>query len=285
MAIQQVPRHPLLEEAMAHGGPIIVFDKVCLAFDEKEILRDVSFTLQTGHTKIFLGASGAGKSTILRLILGLLKPDSGVIFVNGERVDDMHEDDLMKVRADLGMVFQEGALFDSLTVRENVGYKLFEETDAPLDQVNHRVAEVLGFVGLAEFIDRMPSELSGGQRRRVAIARAMTAKPRILLYDEPTTGLDPITSLTIDEEVIKLRDLEGVSSIVVTHQLRDAFFVAEHMAIREPGGALRFEKAPPKKADEAEFIMLKDGRIAFEGNASELREAARKDPYIDAFLS
>ena len=284
MAIQQLTRPPLLEEAMAHGGPIIVFDQVCLAFDEKEILSDVSFALQTGHTKIFLGASGAGKSTILRLILGLLKPDSGLIFVNGARVDDMQEDDLMKVRADLGMVFQEGALFDSLTVRENVGYKLFEETDLPLDQVNARVEEVLGFVGLGEFIDRMPSELSGGQRRRVAIARAMTAKPRILLYDEPTTGLDPITSLTIDEEVIKLRDLEGVSSIVVTHQLRDAFFVAEHMATRE-NGVLQFSKAPPRKADEAEFIMLKDGRIAFEGNASELRAEAAKDSYIDSFLS
>ena len=160
-----------------------------------------------------------------------------MIFVNGERVDNMPEDDLMKVRADLGMVFQEGALFDSLTVRENVGYKLFEETNAPLDDVNRRVEEVLGFVGSSEFIDRMPSELSGGQRRRVAIARAMTAKPRILLYDEPTTGLDPITSLTIDEEIIKLRDLEGVSSIVVTHQLRDAFFVAEHMARARTGGA------------------------------------------------
>ena len=227
MTLQQVSRPPLLDEALAKGGPIIVFDRVNLAFDDKQILRDVSFTLQTGHTKIFLGASGAGKSTILRLILGLLKPDSGCIFVNGERVDNMHEDALMRVRADLGMVFQEGALFDSLTVRENVGYKLFEESDAPLDEVDARVKEVLGFVRLSEFIDRMPSELSGGQRRRVAIARAMTAKPRILLYDEPTTGLDPITSLTIDEEIIKLRDLEGVSSIVVTHQLRDAFFVAE----------------------------------------------------------
>jgi phospholipid/cholesterol/gamma-HCH transport system ATP-binding protein len=284
MAIQPVVRPALLEEAMAHGGPIVVFDKVSLAFDEKVILCDISFTLQTGHTKIFLGASGAGKSTILRLILGLLKPDAGVIFVNGERVDNMSEDDLMKVRADLGMVFQEGALFDSLTVRENVGYKLYEETDMPIEEVNKRVEEVLGFVGLAEFIDRMPSELSGGQRRRVAIARAMAAKPRILLYDEPTTGLDPITALTIDEEVIKLRDLEGVSSILVTHQLRDAFFVAEHMAERE-NGKLHFERAADRKADEAEFIMLKDGRILFEGNASELREAARTDPYIDAFLS
>lgn len=284
MAIQQAPRAALLDEALGPGGPIVVFDGVSLAFDDKEILRSVSFTLKTGHTKIFLGASGAGKSTILRLILGLLKPDAGRIFVNGERIDDMKEDDLMKVRGDLGMVFQEGALFDSLTVRENVGYKLFEESDAPLDEVNRRVEEVLGFVRLAEFIDRMPSELSGGQRRRVAIARAMTAKPRILLYDEPTTGLDPITSLTIDEEIIKLRDIEGVSSIVVTHQLRDAFFVAEHMAVQN-GSELVFERSPPGKADEAEFIMLKDGGIAFEGNATELREAAAKDRYIEAFLS
>jgi phospholipid/cholesterol/gamma-HCH transport system ATP-binding protein len=284
MAIQRPARSPLLEEALGPGGPIIVFDHVDLAFDDKPILRDVSFTLKTGHTKIFLGASGAGKSTILRLILGLLKPDAGTIFVNGERVDNMREDDLMKVRADLGMVFQEGALFDSLTVRENVGYKLFEESDLPIEVVDARVKEVLGFVRLLEFIDRMPSELSGGQRRRVAIARALTAKPRILLYDEPTTGLDPITAVTIGEEIIKLRDLEGVSSIVVTHQLRDAFFVAEHMAIRV-GDDVRIEKAPSRKADEAEFIMLIDGRIGFEGNASELREIAARDSYIHAFLS
>jgi phospholipid/cholesterol/gamma-HCH transport system ATP-binding protein len=285
MAVHTHPqRDPLLDEALAHGGPIVVFDKVNLAFDEKVILREVSFTLQTGHTKIFLGASGAGKSTILRLMLGLLKPDKGEIFVNGERVDDMSEDQLMAVRADLGMVFQEGALFDSLTVRENVGYKLFEELHWPLDQANARVQEVLGFIGLGDFIDRMPSELSGGQRRRVAIARAMAAKPRILLYDEPTTGLDPITALTVDEEIIKLRDLEGVSSILVTHQLRDAFFVAEHTARRD-GKELVFDKAEGRKADEAEFIMLKEGRVGFEGNANELRAAAANDPYIQAFLS
>src|SRR5688500_18132069 len=170
MVIQREPRAPLLEEALAHGGPIVVFDHVSLAFDEKEILEDISFTLQTAHTKIFLGASGAGKSTILRLILGLLKPDAGQIFVNGERVDNMSEDEMMAVRGDLGMVFQEGALFDSLTVRENVGYKLYEELNGPRDEANRRVEEVLGFIGLAEFIERMPSELSGGQRRRVAIA-------------------------------------------------------------------------------------------------------------------
>jgi phospholipid/cholesterol/gamma-HCH transport system ATP-binding protein len=261
-----------------------VFDQVHLAFDDKVILRNVSFTLKTGHIKIFLGASGAGKSTILRLTLGLLKPDAGQIFVNGEQVDNMPEDELMRVRHDLGMVFQEGALFDSLSVRENVGYKLFEELNWKPEDANKRVEEVLGFIGLGEFIDRRPSELSGGQRRRVAIARAMAAKPRILLYDEPTTGLDPITAITVDDEIIKLRDLEGVSSILVTHQLRDAFYVAEHTAARNDGN-VGFERASAAKSDEAEFIMLRDGGIAFEGTAGELRAAAARDPYIEAFLS
>jgi phospholipid/cholesterol/gamma-HCH transport system ATP-binding protein len=283
MALAQ-ERSPELEEALGPGSPIVVFDKVNLAFDEKVILRDVSFTLLTGHTKIFLGASGAGKSTILKLIVGLLKPDSGIIWVNGERVDEMTEVQMMGVRADLGMVFQEGALFDSLTVAENVGYKLYEETQMPLDEVRARVEEVLGFIGLAEFIDRMPSELSGGQRRRVAIARAMAAKPRILLYDEPTTGLDPITSDTVDDEIIKLRDLENVSSIVVTHQLRDAFRIATHEAVRD-GGDVRIVAADTEKCEEAEFIMLKDGRIHFEGHTAELRAATANDPYLKAFLS
>jgi phospholipid/cholesterol/gamma-HCH transport system ATP-binding protein len=264
------------------GAPAILLDHVSLAFDEKVILRDVSFTLITGHTKIFLGASGAGKSTILKLILGLLRPDSGVIWVNGERVDRMTELQLMKVRTDLGMVFQEGALFDSLTVAENVGYKLYEESSMELAEVRRRVEEVLGFVGLAEHIDKMPSELSGGQRRRVAIARAMAFKPRILLYDEPTTGLDPITANTIDDEIIKLRDLENVSSIVVTHQLRDAFRVATHEAVRE-NGHIHIIPAPAEKSEEAEFIMLKEGGISFEGHAAELR--ASKDPYLHTFLS
>jgi phospholipid/cholesterol/gamma-HCH transport system ATP-binding protein len=275
-------RSPELAEALGPGSPIVVFDRVSLAFDENVILRDVSFTLITGHTKIFLGASGAGKSTILKLILGLLRPDGGIIWVNGERVDQLSELELMKVRTDLGMVFQEGALFDSLTVAENVGYKLYEESDMPLDQVRRRVEEVLGFVGLSEHIDKMPSALSGGQRRRVAIARAMSFKPRILLYDEPTTGLDPVTADTIDDEIIKLRDLENVSSIVVTHQLRDAFRVATHEAVRD-GDRLRIEPADEKKAEEAEFIMLKDGHIHFEGHAAELR--ASKDPYLRSFLS
>ena len=266
----------------APNDPIIVFDHVSLAFDDTVVLRDVSFELRRGHTKVILGASGAGKSISLKLILGLLKADAGKIWVNGQLINDYTEEQMMKVRADIGMVFQEGALFDSLTVAENVGYKLYEESDQSLDEVRKRVEEVLGFVRLSQFIDRKPSELSGGQRRRVAIARAMAVKPGILLYDEPTTGLDPITSTTIDEEIVKLRDLEEVTSILVTHQLRDAFFVATQEAVQQ-GDKVDFAHAGPAKMQEAEFMMLKDGVIIFEGTADELR--ASTDPYIQAFLS
>ena len=265
------------------GAPVIMFDHVQLAFDDKVVLKDVSFTLINSHTKIILGASGSGKSTALKIITGLLRADSGVVWVNGQRVDQLSEEEMMSVRADLGMIFQEGALFDSLTVRENVGYKLYEETTMPLEDVDRRVKEVLGFIGLSEHIEKMPSELSGGQRRRVAIARAMAFKPRILLYDEATTGLDPITATTVDDEIIKLRDLEGVSSIVVTHQLRDAFYVAQHMAVRGSGGEVQIVPATPEKEREAEFIMLRDGLIVFEGDADALRSS--KDPYIREFLS
>jgi phospholipid/cholesterol/gamma-HCH transport system ATP-binding protein len=265
------------------GAPVIVFDHVQLAFDDKVVLKDLSFTLIRGHTKIILGASGSGKSTALKIITGLLKADGGIVWVNGQRVDQLSEREMMPVRADLGMIFQEGALFDSLTVRENVGYKLYEETELPLEQIDRRVEEVLGFVGLVEHIDKMPSELSGGQRRRVAIARAMSFKPSILLYDEATTGLDPITATTVDDEIIKLRDLEKVSSIVVTHQLRDAFYIATHMAVRQPGGTVEIVPASREKEREAEFIMLRDGLIVFEGDADALRSST--DPYIRTFLS
>jgi phospholipid/cholesterol/gamma-HCH transport system ATP-binding protein len=260
----------------------VIFDRVSLSFDENVVLREISFTLQRGHMAMLLGASGAGKSVVLKLILGLLKPDSGAIFVNGVRTDTMTEDELMRVRDDIGMLFQESALFDSLTVADNVGYKLYEEMQMPEDEVRARVQEVLGFVGLNEHLDRMPSELSGGQRRRVAIARAMAARPRLLLFDDPTSGLDPITSKTVDAEIIKLRDLEHVTAIFVTHQLQDAFYVATHEAVRE-NGKVRIVPADPQKVEEAEFIVLKDGRIFFEGNATELR--ATRDPYLHTYLS
>jgi phospholipid/cholesterol/gamma-HCH transport system ATP-binding protein len=280
--LSHLPHPPHLAHPASTDSPVIRLEHVSLAFDDKVVLSDVSFELLPGHTKLILGASGSGKSTILKLILGLLRPDAGAVWVNGERVDQLPEAELLRVRADLGMVFQEGALFDSLSVAENVGFKLYEETDQPLDQVRARVEEVLGFVSLREFIDRKPSELSGGQRRRVAIARAMAFKPRILLYDEATTGLDPITATTVDEEIVKLRDLEEVSSIVVTHQLRDAFFVATQEARRD-NGSIVLQPADEQKMDEAEFIMLKDGIVAFEGNVTELRSSS--DPYIQTFLS
>jgi phospholipid/cholesterol/gamma-HCH transport system ATP-binding protein len=230
---------------------------------------------------MLLGASGSGKSVLLKLILGLLKPDRGRIFVHGRRIDQMSEADLMTVRADIGMLFQESALFDSLTVADNVGYRLSEEMDMPDDQVRRRVEEVLGFIGLGEFIDRMPSELSGGQRRRVAIARAMASKPDILLFDDPTSGLDPITATTVDDEIVKLRDLEGVTSIVVTHTIRDAFYIATHRAV-PVGGTLRFDEVGEDEGEGALFMMLHEGRIAFQGSAADLRAA--KDEYLREFL-
>lgn len=276
------PEPRLAEKSVDPDAPVVVFEHVSLAFDDTVVLRDVSFTLHRGHSKIILGASGAGKSITLKLILGLLRPDSGYIWVNGQQVDQMTEEQLRKVRGDIGMVFQEGALFDSLTVDENVGYKLYEETDLPVDEVRRRVEEVLGFVGLAQYVDRMPSELSGGQRRRVAIARAMAVRPGLLLYDEPTTGLDPITACTVDDEIIKLRDREEVSSILVTHQLRDAFYIATHEAVTEDG-TVTVVPAGEEKREEAEFLMLRDGVVAFEGTAAELRQA--EDQYLKAFMS
>lgn len=281
--LQAVDEQRMAEQILNEpGAPVVMLDHVSVAFDDKVILKNVSFTLQSGHTKIMLGASGAGKSITLKIILGLMRPDGGAVWVNGHRVDQLSEERLMAVRADVGMVFQEGALFDSLTVRENVGYRLYEETDMALEEIDERVQEVLGFIGLAEFIDRMPSALSGGQRRRVAIARAMASKPQILLYDEPTTGLDPITATTVDDEIIKLRDLEQASSIVVTHQLRDAFYIATHTAVRD-SGVIQIVPADATKEREAEFLMLRDGLLVFEGDADALRRS--NDPYLQEFLS
>jgi phospholipid/cholesterol/gamma-HCH transport system ATP-binding protein len=263
-------------------APAVEFEHVSLAFDDDVVLRDMSFTVPNGKMTILIGASGSGKSVVLKLILGLLRPDAGVIRVNGSRIDNLPESRLIRVRDDIGMLFQESALFDSLTVAENVGYKLYEETDMPWPEVRARIDEVLGFIGLSEYIDRMPSELSGGQRRRVAIARAMAARPHLLLFDEPTSGLDPITAKTVDAEILKLRDLERVTSILVTHQLQDAFYVATHEAQVVAG---RVVIAPPRSrvAADTEFIMLKDAGIYFQGSVHDL--LASSDPYLVAFLS
>ena len=259
----------------------VVFEHVSLAFDDLVVFRDLSFAVAEGAMTILLGASGTGKSLILKLILGLLRPDAGRIFVRGRRVDDMAERDLLRLRADIGMLFQESALFDSLTVEENVGYRLREESVAPEEQVRSRVAEVLGFIGLAEFSDRMPSALSGGQRRRVAIARAIAANPSLLPFDDPTTGLDPIIATTVDDEIVKLRDLRHATSILVTHQIRDAFYVATHRAVKD-GGRIRIVPGDAAAAPVVEFMVLHEGRIHFRGTADQLR--ATEDRYLREFL-
>jgi len=258
--------------------PAVVFEQVSFAFDDHVVLRDVSFSVPKGTMSILLGASGVGKSLVLKLALGLIRPDAGQILVNGHRIDQLPESELLGLRTDIGMSFQEIALFDSLTVAENVGYRLFEETDMPVDEARQRVAEVLGFIGLGEYIDRMPSELSGGQRRRVAIARAMATKPSLLFFDDPTTGLDPIIATTVDDEIVKLRDLEHVTSIMVTHQIRDAFYIATHEATRN-GDAIEIRDAP---VERARFLVLHDGCIYFTGSGAEL--LASTDDYLREFL-
>lgn len=258
----------------------VIFDGVSLAFDDHVVLQDLSFTIPTGAMRILLGASGSGKSVILKLILGLLRPDAGTVTVNGHRVDTMSEQDLLKMRADIGMSFQENALFDSLTVAENVGFRLIEEGMSD-DQVDARVTEVLGFVGLAEFAERMPAQLSGGQRRRVGIARGMASKPSLMLLDDPITGLDPLIAMTVDDEIIKLRDLEDVTSLLVTHQIRDAYYVATHEAVRR-NGTVDIVEADPARAGQFEFMLLANGRIHVQASAAEL--FASSDPFVQEYL-
>ncbi len=264
----------------ANAPPAVEFDRVSFAFDDHVILRDVSFTVPRGTMTILLGESGVGKSVTLKLILGLMCPDSGAIRINGERVDTMREPDLMRVRGDIGMVFQELALFDSLTVAQNVGYRLSEEMHLPADQVRARVEDVLTFIGLGEFTERMPAALSGGQRRRVAIARAMAPTPSLILFDDPTTGLDPIIASTVDDEIVKLRDLQGVTSIFVTQQIRDAFYIAEHHAVRKDG-QIAIVASPDEHAGPT-FMVLRDAQIHFRGTAAELM--ASPDKYLREFL-
>ena len=261
--------------------PVVEFENVTFAFDEHVILQDVSFSMELGTMTILLGESGVGKSVTLKLILGLLCPDEGVIRVNGQRIDNMREQDLIQIRGGIGMVFQELALFDSLTVAENVGYRLSEEMRWAPDKVRARVEDVLGFIGLAEFMDRMPTELSGGQRRRVANARAVAPKPDLILFDDPTTGLDPIIAATVNDEIVKLRDLEGVTAIFVTQQVRDAFYIATHHAVRREG-RIEIVDTGIEGITGTEFMMLHQSRIHFRGTAAELQ--ASEDPYLREFL-
>jgi len=248
---------------------------------DKPVLDGVSFHIYRGETKIIVGTSGSGKSTILKLIMGLDKPDEGQIFVEGEDITRMNERQLVNVRQKIGMVFQESALFDSLTVRENVAYRLYEE-DADEDEIERRVREVLGFVGLVEAIDKMPSELSGGMKRRVALARALISEPGIMLYDEPTAGLDPITSKKINELIIALRDTKQVTGVFVTHRMRDAFTLATEYATNG-GGEVHFQTESNFMCiANTRFLMLRDGKIVFEGPDEVLRRS--QDEYIQRFL-
>jgi phospholipid/cholesterol/gamma-HCH transport system ATP-binding protein len=268
--------------ARPRAEPILAFRDVHLSFD-RPILTGITFDLEQGTTKIILGGSGSGKTTILRLILGLLKPDDGSISVLGSEVVGMSEEAMRDIRLKVGMVFQEGALFDSLRVAENVGFQLTEEGNLGEEEVAARVQEMLGFVGLSALFDRMPSELSGGQRRRVAVARALAARPEIMLYDEPTTGLDPITATTITDLIVKVRDIDGASSILVTHQLRDAFNIARTFARRE-GGEYAYTRLEDLKVLEGtSFLMLREGAVHFEGSPHDLTTS--RDPYVRQFLS
>ena len=267
---------------MENIHPAIEFQDVCLAFDERVILNRVSFEVRLGEAKIVMGGSGTGKSTLLRLVLGLLKPDAGRIFVDGEDITHYSEEQMMRVRQKIGMVFQEGALFDSLSVYDNVAYRLREQR-VPEKEIEPVVMRMLRFVDLEHAVDKMPNELSGGMRRRVGIARALVGSPKIILYDEPTAGLDPITARTICELAVKLRDLEDVSSIFVTHRLQDIEVLSSEYVIRDDMGNLVFEKEGDRMClINTKFIMLKDGDVIFSGTDEQLRKS--DDPYIIKFL-
>jgi phospholipid/cholesterol/gamma-HCH transport system ATP-binding protein len=267
---------------MQRVHPAIEFRDVSLAFDDRVILNRVSFQVRAGESKVVMGGSGTGKSTLLRLSLGLLKPDSGRILVDGEDITDYGEEQMMRVRQKIGMVFQEGALFDSLPVYENVAYRLREQK-RPESEIEPIVRRMLRFVDLEHAIHQMPNELSGGMRRRVGIARALVGSPKIVLFDEPTAGLDPITARTICELALKLRDLEDVASIFVTHRLQDITVLSSEYVARDDDGNLVFEKEGDKLClINTQFIMLKDGDIIFSGSDEEMYSA--RHPYIMKFL-
>lgn len=262
--------------------PVIEFRDVYLAFDDKVVLDGISFNVRRGETKIILGRSGGGKSTIIRLILGLLKPDAGAILIDGEDITQFTEEEMMAVRRKIGMVFQEGALFDSLSVYENVAYRL-RELNVEEEEIEREVRRMLRFVGLEDAIDKMPNELSGGMRRRVGIARALVGDPEIVLYDEPTAGLDPPTARTICELAIKLRDLQDVSSIFVTHEMNNVEYLSSEYATVNEKGEVIFEAEGEKLClINTEVLMLRDGKIIFSGTDEQLR--ASTDPYIRNFV-
>lgn len=269
--------------ATADGtGLSIIFEDVWLAFGQTEVLRGVSFTLPVGETKALFGVAGSGKSTILKLALGLLKPDSGRISLLGQDVAQMREDDLFALRGSVGMVFQESALFDSLTVAENVAFRLIEEHGIYDSAIDQRVRESLRFVELEHTVELFPSELSGGMRRRVAIARAIITQPQLLLYDSPTGGLDPVTSNTIIELIMKQRDVYRNSALLVTHRLQDAFTMATHQFDKNTNQLRALPKGQYCDVPMS-FLILRDGKVIFDGDIHQL--AHTKDEYIREYIS
>src|ERR1700729_832417 len=271
----------VLERSQAEeaGVPVVVFDDVSISFDEKPVLENISFSVARGETRIILGPAGGGKSVLMKLANGLLRPDSGTIQVFGEDVTRMRETDLFKLRERIGMVFQESALFDSLSVEDNVAYRLHEDR-VPEEEAHARVLEALRFVELENTIDKFPPELSGGMRRRVSIARAIITKPDLILYDSPTGGLDPITSTTIIDLVVKQRDVSRTTSLLITHRLQDAFTMATH---RWDPDKNCMEKMPGNELDEqTKFLVLNEGHVVFNGATRELTHD--EDPWLKAFL-
>ena len=258
----------------------VVFDDVSIGFDRNPVLKNISFEVKPGENRLLLGPAGGGKSVLLKLANGLIRPDSGRILIFGHEITAMHENEIFELRGVIGMVFQEGALFDSMNIRDNVGFRLMER-HVPDDEIDQRVEEALKFVELEKTMEKFPSQLSGGMRRRVAIARAIIAKPSLLLYDSPTGGLDPITSTNIIELIMKQRDVYHTSSILITHRLQDAFMLATHYFDKEKN---RMERLPEGEADrDTSFLVLHEGKLVFDGTTHELVHS--DDPFLKEYLS
>jgi phospholipid/cholesterol/gamma-HCH transport system ATP-binding protein len=277
--LAQADLHPHQEDPDS-SQPVVVVNDVSIIFDVKPVLQNISFTVERGETRIILGPAGGGKSVLMKLVNGLLRPDSGSILVFGEDVTQMSETDLFKLRSRIGMVFQESALFDSLSVEDNVAYRLHEDR-VPEEEAHKRVVEALQFVELENTIAKFPPELSGGMRRRVSIARAIIAKPDLILYDSPTGGLDPITSTTIVDLVVKQRDVTHTTSLVITHRLQDAYLLARSRFNAETG---KVEQIPHGGIDDStKFLVLNEGKVVFDGTTHELVHT--DDPWLKDYLS
>jgi phospholipid/cholesterol/gamma-HCH transport system ATP-binding protein len=281
MPAPTLPSENQTATAVSPSGHAIEFEDVSIAFDEKVVLQNISFQLAHGETKAVFGVAGSGKSTLLKLAMGLMRPDSGRIFVLGEEITRMSQQELFELRRRVGIVFQESALFDSLKVWENVAFRLTEE-HVSSEEIERRVREVLRFVELERTYDMFPSELSGGMRRRVAIARAIITEPEVILYDSPTGGLDPVTSNTIVELIMKQRDVYKTSALMVTHRLQDAFTMATHQFDKATNQVVTLPKGQHCEVPVS-FLILRDAKVIFDGDAHQL--ATSRDEYIREYIS